>query len=121
MNKLLPNTVVRWPAALAGTLVTGAAAGVGSSGCCLNFAKKILLDSYSGVYGPVALVPMLLGWIYPSWPLILLGVEMANAIQNLRLLEAEDRRAGRRAHQRPGGRPAPGVGGRRSPAGRARA
>jgi membrane protein len=90
-NKLLPHTTVRWRAALTGTLVTAFLLELVKWGF-LTFAKKILLASYSGVYGPVALVPMLLIWVYVSWMLILLGAEIANAIQNLRRLEAEDRR-----------------------------
>jgi membrane protein len=35
---------------------------------------------------------MLLLWIYISWWLVLLGAEIAHSIQNLRLLEAEERR-----------------------------
>jgi len=52
----------------------------------------MLLESYGGVYGPLALVPMVLLWIYISWLLILLGAEIAHAFQNLSLLEAEERR-----------------------------
>jgi membrane protein len=37
-------------------------------------------------------VPMMLLWIYISWWLVLIGAEIANAIQNLKLLEAEERR-----------------------------
>jgi hypothetical protein len=47
---------------------------------------------YGGVYGPLALVPMMLLWIYISWWLVLLGAEIAHSIQNLGLLEAEERR-----------------------------
>jgi membrane protein len=90
-NKLLPHTVVRWRAAVAGALVTALLLEAVKWGF-LTFAKKILITSYSGVYGPIALVPMLLMWVYTSWMLILLGAELANAIQNLRRLEAEDRR-----------------------------
>jgi membrane protein len=53
---------------------------------------KMLLESYSGVYGSLGLIPLLLMWIYASWLLVLLGAEIAFAVQNLRLLEAEDRR-----------------------------
>jgi membrane protein len=50
------------------------------------------MKSYSSVYGPLGLVPLVLVWIYTSWLLVLLGAEIAHALQNLRLLEAEDRR-----------------------------
>ena len=52
----------------------------------------MLWQSYSSVYGPLGLVPLVLVWIYTSWLLVLLGAEIAHALQNLRLLEAEDRR-----------------------------
>ena len=91
LNWLLPNIRVRWFAALAGALATG----FGLEGLkwgFVHFAKRALLASYGGVYGPLALVPMMLLWIYISWWLVLLGAEIANAIQNLKLLEAEERR-----------------------------
>ena len=51
-----------------------------------------MLKSYSSVYGPLGLVPLVLVWIYTAWVLVLLGAEITHALQNLRLLEAEDRR-----------------------------
>src|SRR4051812_20505677 len=91
MNKLLPRANVSWSAALSGALLTAVALEVLKFGS-VRFAKKMLLDSYSGVYGSVGLIPLLLMWIYVSWLVVLLGVEIAFAVQNLRLLEAEDRR-----------------------------
>jgi len=91
INWMLPNIRVRWHAALAGTLITGFAL-EGLKWGFVHFAKGVLLTSYSGVYGPLALVPLILLWIYISWWLVLGGAEVANAIQNLRLLEAEERR-----------------------------
>jgi membrane protein len=91
INWLLPNVRVRWYAALAGSLSTG----FGLEGLkwgFVHFAKRALLASYGGVYGPLALVPLMLIWIYVSWWLVLLGAEIANAIQNLKLLETEERR-----------------------------
>jgi membrane protein len=91
LNWLLPNIGVRWFAALAGALTTGVALEALKWGF-VHFAKQALLASYGGVYGPLALIPLMLLWIYVSWWLVLLGAEIANAIQNLKLLEAEERR-----------------------------
>jgi membrane protein len=91
INWLVPNLRVRWYAALAGALATGVAL-EGLKWAFVHFAKQALLNSYGGVYGPLALVPLMLLWIYVSWWLVLLGVEIAHAIQNLKLLEAEERR-----------------------------
>ncbi len=91
MNKLLPRTDVRWKAALIGALLTAITLEF-SKLMFVRFAKKMLLESYSGVYGSLGLIPLLLIWIYVSWLLVLLGAEIAFAVQNLRVLEAEDRR-----------------------------
>jgi membrane protein len=91
MNKLLPRTVVSWRAALVGALFTAFVLEAGKF-AFVRYAKKILLESYSGVYGALGLIPLLLIWIYASWLLVLLGAEIAFAVQNLRVLEAEDRR-----------------------------
>ena len=91
MNKLLPRTTVSWASALVGALFTAIALEVLKYGF-VRFAAHIMLRSYSGVYGPLGLVPLVLVWIYSSWLLVLLGAEIAHSLQNLRLLEAEDRR-----------------------------
>jgi membrane protein len=91
MNKLLPRTVVSWRSSAVGALFTALAI-EGLKWAFVRFATKILLQSYSGVYGPLGLVPLVLVWIYSAWVLVLLGAEIAHALQNLRLLEAEDRR-----------------------------
>jgi membrane protein len=91
MNKLLPRTNVYWLSAAVGALFTAVVLEV----CKLafvGFAKNMLLESYSGVYGSLGIIPLLLIWIYVSWLLVLLGAEIAFAMQNLRVLEAEDRR-----------------------------
>ncbi|HXI58425.1 MAG TPA: YhjD/YihY/BrkB family envelope integrity protein [Polyangia bacterium] len=91
MNKLLPRAVVNWSAAIVGALVTAIALEA-MKFAFIAYAKKIMLQSYSGVYGPVGLIPLVLLWMYAAWLLVLLGAEIAHALQNLRLLEAEDRR-----------------------------
>ena len=91
MNKLLPRTQVTWQASLIGAFLTAFALELSKWGF-VRFAMKMLLESYSGVYGSLGLIPLLLMWIYASWLLVLLGAEIAFAVQNLRLLEAEERR-----------------------------
>jgi membrane protein len=91
MNWLLPRAGVRWIAAIVGGAVTALLLELVKWGF-VTFAVRIMLKSYSSVYGPLGLVPLVLVWIYTSWLLVLLGAEIAHALQNLRLLEAEDRR-----------------------------
>lgn len=91
MNKLLPRTSVSWSAAALGALFTAVVLEFLKL-AFVRFAKNMMLQSYSGVYGSLGLIPLLLIWIYASWLLVLLGAEIAFAMQNLRVLEAEDRR-----------------------------
>jgi membrane protein len=91
MNWLLPRAPVRWVWAAVGGAVTSLLIEVVKWGF-VKFAVRIMMKSYSSVYGPLGLVPLVLVWIYTSWLLVLLGAEIAHALQNLRLLEAEDRR-----------------------------
>lgn len=91
MNKLLPRTNVSWTSALIGALFTAFTLEL-LKYAFVRFAVHIMLKSYSGVYGPLGIVPLALLWIYSSWLLVLLGAEIAHSLQNLRLLEAEDRR-----------------------------
>jgi membrane protein len=91
MNKLLPRTNVNWGAAIMGALFTSFVIELAKFGF-IRYAKKILVESYSGVYGSLGLIPLLLVWIYVSWLFVLLGAEIAFALQNLRVLEAEERR-----------------------------
>jgi membrane protein len=91
MNKLLPRTNVNWGAAILGGGVTSLMLEFVKWGF-VKFAVRIMMKSYSSVYGPLGLVPLMLVWIYTSWLIVLLGAEIAHALQNLRLLEAEDRR-----------------------------
>jgi len=91
MNKLLPRTNVNWGAAILGAMVTGFLIEA-TKLLFVTYAQKIMFESYSGVYGPVGLIPLVLVWIYTSWLLVLLGAEIAHSLQNLQLLEAEERR-----------------------------
>ena len=91
MNWLLPRANVNWRWAVLGGGVTSLALEL-VKWAFVTFAVRIMMKSYSSVYGPLGLVPLVLVWMYTSWLLVLLGAEIAHALQNLRLLEAEDRR-----------------------------
>jgi len=91
MNKLLPRANVNWGAAILGGVVTAFMLEM-LKWVFVTFAVRIMMKSYSSVYGPLGLVPLVLVWMYTSWLLVLLGAEIAHSLQNLRLLEAEDRR-----------------------------
>ncbi len=81
-NKLLPNTAVKWRAALAGTVVSGVLLEALKWGF-VTLARPMMLKNYTGIYGSVGLIPVVLVWIYASWLIVLLGVEIAAAVQNL--------------------------------------
>lgn len=91
MNKLLPRSTVPWWVAVSGATATALVLEA-MKVLFVSFAERILLQSYSSVYGPLGLVPLVLVWMYASWLLVLLGAEISHALQNLRVLEAEDRR-----------------------------
>jgi membrane protein len=71
---LLPHTRVRIGAALRGALVAGTAweaAKIGFDVYVRYFA------SYGTLYGPLAVVPVFLVWLYLTWVVVLFGAEVA--------------------------------------------
>ncbi len=87
----LPAIKVRWRPAIIGALITTILFEVAKYG--FNFyVTEFAFASYSGVYGAIASIPLLMIWIYYSWLMFLLGVEIAHAAQNIHALERMDRR-----------------------------
>ena len=79
----LPNTKVRiLPALLAGVLAA----------ILFTIAQRVYVGFYVGVgranwmFGGFAFLPLLLVWIYISWVIMLIGAEVAFALQNLALV-----------------------------------
>ncbi len=95
-NKLLPTAKVAWGPAAIGALFSALAFEVAKHLFGL-YVSRVAFQKYSGVYGTLGLLPVVLIWIYYSWLVVLLGAEIAHAVQNLRHLERLDRRT-RRAH-----------------------
>ena len=86
----VPNTRVRLvPAAIAGAIA-------GSIRQLTHWAYigfQIGLQGYNAVYGTLAQLPLLLVWIYLSWVIVLLGAEIAWAIQTVPIYSRERRGA----------------------------
>ncbi len=89
-NFFLPNTPVRARAALAGAAVNTVAFELAKLGFAA-YVGSFAMDKYAGIYGTVAIVPLSLVWIYWSWLMFLLGVEVTHIVQNYHLLESERR------------------------------
>ncbi len=90
-NYFLPATKVRVSAALVGAAVTTIASEIAKIGFAA-YVGTYAMDKYTGIYGQLAVVPLILVWIYWSWLMLLLGVEVSHSVQNLRLLEGSERR-----------------------------
>ena len=91
INFILPATPVRASAAAAGALVNTVAVEVAKY-AFTAYVASYAMDRYAGIYGTVAAVPLFLIWIYWSWLMLLLGVEVSHTVQNLHLMESSDRR-----------------------------
>ena len=83
MYLVIPYTRVRFKSALLGAVIGGVLWELAKNG----FASSIGLSvRYSAIYGSLALVPLLLIWIYITWIIVLLGLEMAFTHQHFAAL-----------------------------------
>jgi len=87
----MPNTRVRLVPALAGGLVTVILFVVWLKLCAM---AQIGIGKYSTLYGGFAVLPILLMWVYTSWQIVLLGSEIAFAVQNFDTYMLEKNAAG---------------------------
>ncbi len=77
--QLMPNTRVRWQAALLGGLVGGCLWQLNNLFNVLYVSKVV---SYSKIYGSLSIVPLFLIGLYFSWLIVLFGAQVAYAFQN---------------------------------------
>ncbi len=77
----IPNTKVRFRSALVGGLLAGTLWQL-AQWCYINFQMGV--TRYNAIYGTLALVPIIMVWIYTSWAIILFGGEVVWAHQTLR-------------------------------------
>ncbi len=82
MYVALPNTFVKWSAALIGTLIAGTLFQVAR--LAFGHYFELAWTNYNEIYGALALLIILATWTYASWVIILLGAEVTNSVQHLR-------------------------------------
>lgn len=85
LNRYMPHTAVRWGPALAGGVVSAVLIEVSKVGFGY-YATRFALRTYEGLYGSLAVFPILIVWSYLSWMVILLGAEIAFVVQRRRYI-----------------------------------
>lgn len=76
----IPNTKVKFSSALLGGIFTGLCFQVFQM---LYISGQIWISKYNAIYGSFAALPLLLLWMQLTWFLILFGVELTFAYQNI--------------------------------------
>ncbi|RKU26358.1 hypothetical protein C6497_13770 [Candidatus Poribacteria bacterium] len=79
MYTALPNTSVNWKAALSGAIIAGTLFQIAR--IVFSYYFELVYNNYSEIYGTFALLVLLAIWIYATWNVILLGVEVTHATQ----------------------------------------
>ena len=82
----IPTTRVRIPSALVGA---GLAAVLWKMVEGVYVGYQVGAAKYNAIYGGFAQVPLFLIWTYVSWVIVLLGVEVCFALQNVKTFESE--------------------------------
>ena len=82
----IPNTKVRFKSALIGGILAGSLWQVVQWGY-IHF--QVGVAKYNAIYGTLAVLPIFMVWIYTSWLIVLFGVEMVCAHQNIRTFRRE--------------------------------
>ncbi len=92
--KVLPNSKVRWRAAITGGVVSAAMFEASKYGFSTYMELLGTKDNMTRLYGSVAFLPVFLLWLNVLWLVVLMGVELAFVVQNRRtLVEAQAERA----------------------------
>ena len=84
----LPNTKVKFRAALTGAL-TSASLAILLQVFLMVFGRAVFASQKYSVYGSFAAIPIFLFWMYLNWGILLFGAELAFAIQNRETYAAE--------------------------------
>lgn len=89
----VPNTKVRWWPALNGAVFSAVLWELGKWG----FSQFVVSSTFGGAggytkfYGSLALIPLLLLWIYYTWLIVLLGLQLSASMQMFRHVREQGR------------------------------
>lgn len=84
----MPNTRVNFRPALIGGIFGGT---LWQLAQWFYVSFQVGVSRYNAIYGTLAALPIFMIWIYVSWLIVLLGLEVTYASQNLRTLRRENR------------------------------
>jgi membrane protein len=84
----MPNIKVEIRSALIGGIIGGTLWQIGQWGY-VHF--QVGVARYNAIYGTLAALPIIMVWIYLSWLIVLLGLEVTYASQNLKTIRQEFR------------------------------
>jgi YihY family inner membrane protein len=81
INRYLPFTEVGWRGAAIGGALSAMLLELAKWGFGL-YATRFALATYEGLYGSLAMLPILIIWSFMSWMMILLGAEIAYIVHH---------------------------------------
>ncbi len=82
MYRVIPDTQVKWRPAIVGSFVAAVAWEIGKWGFGLYVEHAVR----SSVYGSLALLPLFMLWIYITWSVVLLGLQVSYVQQHWKML-----------------------------------
>ena len=87
MYLFVPNTRVRLSSAIFAALAAGSAWNIAKYGYAVYAKNAITLQN---IYGSLAVIPLVVFWLYVSWLIVLFGAQLAFAFQNAKTYRRED-------------------------------
>jgi membrane protein len=86
----IPNTRVSFRSAVVGGIFAGT---IWQLAQWAHLTFQLGVAKYNAIYGTLAVLPVFMLWIYISWLVVLLGVEVVHAHQNRGVLEGDAHRS----------------------------
>ncbi|MFA5204646.1 MAG: YihY/virulence factor BrkB family protein [Lentisphaeria bacterium] len=80
----MPNTRVKWSAALLAGVITGV---VWQATQWAYIKFQVGVAGYNAIYGTFAVIPFFLAWLYANWMIVLFGAALCYALQNREVLD----------------------------------